>query len=596
MNAQARAYARPAIRPEMTVRQIAADFPASRAVFCRYGEPADRGARFGHLEPLTHFVRRQGISLDALLAELSAATGIPAERRGHYAENAHHAFLLSALLITLSLGSGWGAWLLWSIGAHGNFDTAPAASIIAHGEAQLWGFVVLFIMGVSLRTALQGVVRSPPGPWIGRSLLGLGWLGIAGGFAWYLSPARLAALGAASAVSLLAMAILYWLLQIVMVRSKWRATWARAVLASGFWLVVWALVTLYLRWRAGGAGPAAYTDAQRLLLVELAVFGFAMNSIYGFGQMLLPGLLRLGSTRDWAIELSHWAHNMGTLVACLGTAWEWPAAIIASGCALLAGGAVLFAIGNRGFIGRRRTSRRAEQGHSLLDLYPPLAFFWLVASLLLMTGGLIYEMAGTPLPRAYMGAVRHAITVGFMTTLILGVGQRILPVLDRKVLVMPQLILPIFILIALGNLLRVTTELATMATPAAFTVMPFSAVFEWLAIVLFTTSCLAMMYGVDPLLRRGRVCRRSSLAVLLAEHPWLEDRLIARGIAYLERTRSVPSELTIGSAAESEGQNADELVDQINGWLVTKGDCPSRGAGVIQSPSDSALPCDAKKG
>jgi hypothetical protein len=58
MTAAARPYARHAIRPEMTVRQIAADFPDSQAVFRRYGEPEKRSARFGHLEPLTHFARR----------------------------------------------------------------------------------------------------------------------------------------------------------------------------------------------------------------------------------------------------------------------------------------------------------------------------------------------------------------------------------------------------------------------------------------------------------------------------------------------------------------------------------------------------------
>ena len=358
------------------------------------------------------------------------------------------------------------------------------------------------------------------------------------------------------------------MLQLAMLHRKWPATWARAVLASGFWLVVWAGVTIYFRWLAGTAGPGAYTSSQRLLLIELAVFGFAMNSIYGFGQMLLPGLLRIGSTRDWAIELSHWAHNAGTIVLCLGAGFGWNVATITVGCGLLAAGAVLFSVGNRGFVGRRRTSQRDEQGYPLLDLYPPLAFFWLVTSLLLMTVGFIYETAtGSPLPHAYMGAVRHALTVGFMTTLIMGVGQRMLPVLDRTVLAMPRLVLPILVLIAVGNLLRVVSELSTVVTPAAFTAMPNSAIFEWFALVLFTISCIATMHHTDSLLTQGRVSRRSSLAVLLAEHPWMEDRLIARGMAYLERTRSVPQELTIGSAAESEGQDANELISEINSWL-----------------------------
>jgi hypothetical protein len=76
------------------------------------------------------------------------------------------------------------------------------------------------------------------------------------------------------------------------------------------------------------------------------------------------------------------------------------------------------------------------------------------------------------------------------------------------------------------------------------------------------------MFHRDPLLRRGRVTGRSSLAVLLGEHPWIEDRLRPRGTRYLERTRSVPDELTLGSFARSEGVEAATLVSEINTWLA----------------------------
>jgi hypothetical protein len=156
-----------------------------------------------------------------------------------------------------------------------------------------------------------------------------------------------------------------------------------------------------------------------------------------------------------------------------------------------------------------------------------------------------------------------------MTTLILGVGQRMLPVFDHTVLAMPRLTIPILVLIGVGNLLRVSSELAILLTPAAFRVMPLSAFLEWLALLLFAISMTATMFHSDPLLKRGRVTRRSSLAVLLAQHPWIEDRLRPTGTCYLERARSVPDELTIGSFAESEGLDAEELVDEINAWLAS---------------------------
>ena len=198
-------------------------------------------------------------------------------------------------------------------------------------------------------------------------------------------------------------------------------------------------------------------------------------------------------------------------------------------------------------------SKRDEQGHAALDLFPLMAFAWLIVSLILMTCGFLYEQsAHVTLHHAYIGAVRHALTVGFMTTLILGVGQRLLPVLDRTVLARPRLVMPVFLLIGIGNVLRVGTEFATMVATAAYIVMPVSALLEWAALLLFAVNAIATMLHRDSLFSTGQVTSRSSLAVLLGEYPELEDQLIAAGSQYLARARSVPSELTIGSFAESE--------------------------------------------
>jgi hypothetical protein len=84
--------------------------------------------------------------------------------------------------------------------------------------------------------------------------------------------------------------------------------------------------------------------------------------------------------------------------------------------------------------------------------------------------------------------------VGFLTTLILGVGQRLLPILGHTLLPWPRLVLPTLWLIAAGNLLRVLTELATLVSTAAFVLMPFSAVLELLALALFTANALRTLW------------------------------------------------------------------------------------------------------
>ena len=107
---------RPPLRPDMTVRQIALDYPHCREVLCRHGEPEDRPTKFGHLEPLDYFARRRGIDLECLLVELARAAGVAVDRDSAWAQLVHRPFIAWALAFTLSLGAGWGALLLFEIG------------------------------------------------------------------------------------------------------------------------------------------------------------------------------------------------------------------------------------------------------------------------------------------------------------------------------------------------------------------------------------------------------------------------------------------------------------------------------------------------
>src|SRR5262249_9587096 len=99
------------------------------------------------------------------------------------------------------------------------------------------------------------------------------------------------------------------------------------------------------------------------------------------------------------------------------------------GIAVLAAGAFSYAVGMRGFVRVRRSTPRPEVGQALLRRYVQLAFFWLLVGMtMLLIADLYWGVRGLTPPHAYLGAVRHALTVGFMTTLILGVGQRLLPI------------------------------------------------------------------------------------------------------------------------------------------------------------------------
>ncbi len=559
------------IRADMTVRQVAADYPGCRDVFVRHGEPEDRPARFGHLEPLTHFARRRGCALDRLLEELGRAAGVDVDRDSARAEQVHRPFITSALSITLSLGAGWGTLLLFEIGLQGGFESAKASAVVAHGAAQLWGFVGLFVVGIALRYLPMSRGQLRPGRVFTRLLLASFLFGVVGGFLWALVPATVSWLGPASGGALVLAAFLFLGFLIRQSGNNLKATSARLIVAAGVWMLVWAVVTLALRSRASATGPGSYSESLRQFVIELALFGFAMNAIYGFGQRFLSGIAGSASPRARWIEATFWLHNTGVVLLSLTHAGTGLTEVV--GIAAVAAGAFAYFFGMRGFFRIRRSSSRPEAGHALLRRYVQLAFFWLLAGMgLLLAAGLGWYARGLAPPHAYLGAVRHALTVGFMTTLILGVGQRLLPSLGHTLLPWPRLVLPTFMLIATGNLVRVTTELAASWSPAAFALMPLSALLEMSALVLFTANALRALWPpTDPVERSGRATPGTSVAVLLALHPWLEDRLIAWGLHYLGRTRSVPRELTLQTLARSEGHDPQALVARVNLELASHG-------------------------
>ncbi len=560
--------ARPPLRPDMTVRQVAADYPACREVLRRHGEPEDRPTRFGHLEPLDHFARRHGLDPEQLLAELARAAGVGVDRASAAAERVHRPFIAWALAVTLSLGAGWGALLLFEIGWHGSFESVPADYVVAHGAAQLWGFVALFVVGIALRYLPMASGGPRAGPGFARLLRTALLGGVIGGFVWALLPGKVPWLGPLSGAALVLGAGLFLAFLLGQLARKLRTTWGRLITAAGVWMIVWAGTTLWLRWRTAGAGPGAYGEPMRQLLMELAIFGFALNAIYGFGLRLLSGIVGSGTPRGGAVEATFWLHNSGVLLMVLARL-TGAASLGPWGVAALALAAFSYAFGMRGFVPVRGTVPRPEVGPGLLRRYVQLAFLWLLAGFVLLLLGDLYEAThGLVPPHPYLGAIRHGLTVGFMTTLILGVGQRLLPVLGHTLLPWPRLVLPTFLLIGFGNLLRVLAELATLVSPPAFAIMPWSAVLELAALLLFTANALRTLWPPpDPIGKTGRATAMTSVAALLAEYPWLEDHLVAWGLGYVGRVRSVPRELTLGTLARSERKDPDAIVARVNDRL-----------------------------
>jgi hypothetical protein len=129
--------------------------PQTRAVLDRYGLKGCGGA-MGPAESVGYFARAHEVPLEPLLEELRSSVAqeqaVPAM---HVLDNAmpepvdaiYRPFFRAGIAIVLSLGAVWGAYLLLRIAISGQFTAAGLHDVNAHGHAQIFGWVGLFVMG-----------------------------------------------------------------------------------------------------------------------------------------------------------------------------------------------------------------------------------------------------------------------------------------------------------------------------------------------------------------------------------------------------------------------------------------------------------------
>jgi hypothetical protein len=77
----------------------------------------------------------------------STTAGLPVVQRPAPRDRIHRRFFLAGIASALTVGVGWGVWLLLQIAANESFTAPSVFAINAHGQAQIYGWVGLFVMG-----------------------------------------------------------------------------------------------------------------------------------------------------------------------------------------------------------------------------------------------------------------------------------------------------------------------------------------------------------------------------------------------------------------------------------------------------------------
>ena len=399
----------------------------------------------------------------------------------------HHRYFAAAIATVITVGAGWGVWLLFQVALSGRFTGVSLQDVNAHGQAQIDGWVGLFIMGFALqmfppvwhaRLAGRRWRRVP----LVTMLAGVVLRSVAMSLPLGASGPPLALAG--SALQVAATTLFAGMLVLTYRRSIERLQpWMGFVFLAVACFVAQAGLDGWHTWRTMVAPDRDALLAQvatfQAPLRDLQIHGLALCMILGVSQRFLPPFLGVPDTparRGW-IALGAIAVGLvleSTLFVALRMTGDhrWAAGLFL-GWVLLALGSGLVVLPWKLWRPAARNARSAA--------FIRLAYLWLGISLAMLLLLPVYQaISGLPFSHAYYGAIRHAVTVGFVSQMIIGVSTLVVPLSPRTATLRPTLLL-----INLGCFLRVSLQVASDWTPHAFHLIGASGLCELTALLLW---------------------------------------------------------------------------------------------------------------
>lgn len=581
---------------KMTIRDLVGACPQTRMVFDRYGLRGCGGIQ-GPSESIRYFARAHGIDLGVLLHELREMSESPAitvsSEPNNLADTIYRRFFKAGIVTTLTAGAVWGALLLLTLGVRGKFTAISIFDINAHGHAQIFGWVGLFVMGF----AYQALPRfKHTSLWRPRWAVMTFYLMVSGLVARVIAEPlhsfaffRWLGLGA-SLLELVAIALFIVILcQTYRSSGKPLLQYDYFVGAALFWFLAQAVLDifhLYMTTTANSRSALLHQVATwQSPLRDLQIHGFAMTMILGVSQRFLPGMFGLPE-----IDQQRSMRVVKVLTAAVAGEALFFVLFRETGYHLFAGFMYLSMIGLT--ISVVTLTRQwwphfwgAPSGISadiLLDRtdrsfkFLRIAYAWLFLSLAMLLFVPIYnQMTHQAFSHAFYGATRHAITVGFISLMIMGVSAKVVPVLNGiDVTSLSRLNLP-FVLVNVGCGLRVSIQILSDFTPWAFPVIGISGILEVTGISLWAVEVWRVMrrgargvtFGAETLRRPLHVGPEDKVGIVVASAPELLEVFVNFGFTALRNPallKTVAQITTIRRACALQHLDETKLLEALN--------------------------------
>jgi hypothetical protein len=214
-------------------------------------------------------------------------------------------------------------------------------------------------------------------------------------------------------------------------------------------------------------------------------------------------------------------------------------------------------------------------------LFVRTAFAWLAVSLTMLLLLPAYQAASRiPFSHAYYGATRHAITVGFISMMIMGMAAKVIPMLGG---IAPGALSDLrgpFLLVNIGCFLRVLVQVLTDWTEVAFAIIGVSGTLEVAGLAWWGLGLIRLMRHPDsardevrtaPERTPGRIEPGHVVADVLDWFPETLPVFERYGFAPLRQPqlrRAFARHVTVAQVAALRGLRAEELLDSLNAAIA----------------------------
>lgn len=433
-------------------------------------------------------------------------------------------FFVAGLATVLTLGCVWGAINLLTIGVSQNFGSVSYSWVLAHGHAMVFGFVGFFIMGFAYQMFprfKQTTLWKPRFALLALPLMAIGIVLQTIAHLMVPSSVSMPLELIAAAIQFAAVAIFVFTIVKTMRGANKPEVYDRFVYAALGWLVVSAIANPFI------FKAFEFPANREQLLFNLATFNIPYRDVQLVGMAVVMIL---------GVSLRYLPHNYGRPQPMKAWRdflfWGLNGALIIGSVSFIAGmmghnhwlllfqwlcGVALLAIA----LGTPRQFRLfgavpdAKKDRGLKFIRAAHVWFIIATVMLVLVPlynfGVYMPLTGSHVPfsHAFFGAYRHAITVGFIMMMIVGVSSKIVPTLSGVELRRAASLWPTFILLNLGNAMRVSFQIATDFTPHAYPIMGISGFIEVVGLTLWAYELVRNM-------RAGRQTSKQTFAEPLA--------------------------------------------------------------------------------